>query len=52
MAFLNYTKKNNQNFSVLETVIKENNNYRKGYDKDTREIEQNINFDMGVTNAT
>jgi UDPglucose 6-dehydrogenase len=52
MAFLNYSKKNKQNFSVLETVIRENNNYRKGYEKDTREIEQNINFDIGVTNAT
>jgi nucleotide sugar dehydrogenase len=31
-------------FSVLEEIINSNNEYRKSYEKDTREIEQNIKF--------
>lgn len=32
-------------FSILEEVIKRNNEYRKGYEKDDREKEQNIRYD-------
>jgi len=39
-AFANFAK----SFSVLEKVIEENNNYRKDYDKDERELAQNVNY--------
>lgn len=39
-AFANFAK----SFSVLEKVIEENNNYRKDYDKDDRELAQNVNY--------
>ena len=32
-------------FSVLEKVIEENNNYRKDYEKDERELAQNVKYD-------
>jgi nucleotide sugar dehydrogenase len=37
-AFANFAK----SFSVLEKVIEENNNYRKDYEKDERELAQNV----------
>jgi len=40
-AFLNMAK----SFSVLSEVIKVNNEYRKDYEKDSREKEQNIHYD-------
>lgn len=39
-AFVHYTDK----MSLLETVIDINNNYRKDYVKDSRELEQNIKY--------
>lgn len=33
-----------ESFSVLEKVIEENNNYRKDYDKDERELAQNVKY--------
>ena len=33
-----------QDFTVLDKVIEENNNYRRGYEKDDREKEQNVNY--------
>lgn len=33
-----------ENFSMLETAIVANNKYRNNYEKDAREIEQNISF--------
>lgn len=38
-------------FSLLEHVLDVNNEYRKEYDLDSREIEQNISFDKGETNV-
>ncbi len=32
-------------FTVLHTIIEENNKYRNQYDKDERELEQNVNYD-------
>jgi UDPglucose 6-dehydrogenase len=40
-AFLNIAN----DFTVLAEVIKANNEYRKCYEKDSREKEQNINYD-------
>lgn len=40
-AFANFAK----SFSVLEKVIEENNSYRKNYDKDSREMDQNVSYD-------
>lgn len=40
-AFLNFA----EDFSVLEEVISRNNDYRKVYEKDDREKEQNIQYD-------
>jgi UDPglucose 6-dehydrogenase len=40
-AFSNFAK----SFSVLDTVIEANNMYRSGYEKDEREMEQNVNYD-------
>tara|TARA_B100000287_G_scaffold433579_1_gene495645 strand:- start:295 stop:1122 length:828 start_codon:yes stop_codon:yes gene_type:complete len=31
-------------FTVLKKVIEENNKYRRGYEKDERELEQNVNY--------
>ena len=31
-------------FSTLEKVIEENNKYRKDYDKDERELAQNVSY--------
>lgn len=40
-AFSNFA----QTFTVLDKVIEENNNYRKDYDKDERELAQNVTYD-------
>ena len=32
-------------FTVLKKVIEENNKYRRGYEKDVRELEQNVKYD-------
>ena len=34
----------NQEFSVLSEVIRANNEYRKEYEKDSRELEQNVSY--------
>ena len=39
-ALLHYAPK----FTVLQKVIEENNKYRNQYDKDERELEQNVNY--------
>lgn len=45
LAFAKYAKNINEDFKVLETTIKVNNNLRKQYSKlDPREVEQNISF--------
>ena len=31
-------------FSILKKVIEENNNYRRSYEKDKRELEQNVTY--------
>ena len=31
-------------FTILKKVIEENNKYRCGYEKDERELEQNVNY--------
>ena len=33
-------------FTVLREICKANNEYRKGYEKDQREIDQNVNYDI------
>lgn len=40
-AFLHFCK----TFSLLDETISSNNKYRKDYEKDSRELEQNISFD-------
>lgn len=42
LAFAEYSK----NFSVLNEVIERNNTYRNKYERDSREIEQNVNFKL------
>ncbi len=44
-AFLNYSQKKNNEFSILQSVIKANNKVRAKYNKTQREEEQNINFE-------
>ena len=43
-AFLNFAS----DFTVLEEVIKANNEYRKDYTKDSREILQNVSYDTNT----
>jgi len=43
-ALLNYA---GESMTVLAEVIKANNNYRKNYESDSRELEQNIVFENG-----
>ena len=38
------TKFDKENFSLIEKMIEINNEYRQDYDKDEREIEQNVNY--------
>ncbi len=42
-AFLKFS---NKSFTVLEEVIRRNNDYRKVYEKDDREKVQNVNYDL------
>tara|TARA_B110000285_G_C15136105_1_gene627054 strand:+ start:3586 stop:4464 length:879 start_codon:yes stop_codon:yes gene_type:complete len=39
------TKDNHQTMTVLEEAISANNKYRKGYEMDARELEQNVSYD-------
>ena len=40
-AFNNFS---NKEFTVLAEAIRANNEYRQGYEKDSRELEQNVNY--------
>ena len=40
-AFSTYAEQ----FTILKKVIEENNKYRRGYEKDERELEQNVKYD-------
>lgn len=44
-AFANFARNQNKHFSLLEEAITSNNEYRKDYEKDSREMEQNVNYD-------
>jgi UDPglucose 6-dehydrogenase len=46
-ALLNYAGERQQHMTVLAEVVKANNNYRKNYISDSRELEQNIVFENG-----